>query len=181
MNTTSLAIDQTLTVGGSPNGVSGPNASATCALVEDNTTNVVSAVGIDANGAATAAEIGTSIALPGAPVGVTYFPPATSGTGTLGFGSTTALVPTPGAGIVLSCNGTTFTSAGTYAAFMSTPAAAAPSEYASTVVPGLVYVVGSDNGTPQFYAYPQYTSFPVFKIASPGSTSAAYSAVTSGP
>lgn len=181
VNTTSLAIDQSLTIGGSPNGVSGPNASSSCALVEDNTTNVVSAVGIDPNGSATAAQIGASIVLPGAPVGVTYFPPSISGTGTAGLGTTTALVPTPGTGVVLSCNGTSFTSPGTYASFMSTPAAAAPSGYASTVVPGLVYVVGSDNGTPQFYAYSQYTSFPVFKIASPGSTSAAYSAVTSGP
>ncbi len=168
VNTTTMAIDQTLTLGGSPNSASGPNSNATCALIEDNTTNAVSAVGIDAAGAATAAQIGAKIALPGTPAGVTYFPPSTTGTGTTGFGSTTALVPTPGSGVIVSCNGSTFTSTGTFASFMSSPAAAAPSEYASTVVPGLVYVVGNDNSTPQFYAYSQFTSFPVFKIQSPG-------------
>ena len=180
VNGSSMAVDQTLAIAGAPNGVSGPNASTNCALVEDNTNNLVSAVGIDAAGTSTSAQIGSSISLPGTPAGVTFFPPSTSGTGTVGIGTTTALVPTPGTGVIVSCNGTSFTQTGTYTGFFLTATGAAgPSEYASLAVPGLVYVVGSYNGTPYFVAYTQFSNVPMFSVAFP--SSAVLTSVTSGP
>lgn len=164
VNPASLAVDSTVSVGGEPQRVSGPNAGLNCALVANASNDTVSAVSVVAPGG-TLAAIGSSIALSSAPTADTFFPPGTPGSGTPGFGGNTGFVAMSGSGQIVTCDGTTFTAGGT----LTVPSSPNlnPSNYSSTAVDSLVYVVGTNNGTGIVQGYSPNLTSPVFSVSLP--------------
>jgi len=162
-NTNTLAIDATLSLGGSPAGVSGPSSDNLCALVTNKGNNTVSALKINATGTSTITQIGSPIALPGQPQSVTFFP-----------SSNTAIVTTASAGAILvTCSGgTSFTQTASWTPFALTPTANVPSSYVAPASgPGSplpaanttsVYIVGTANGQGVLTAYNIGQNTPLF-------------------
>jgi YVTN family beta-propeller protein len=164
VNRSTLAVDSTVSLGGQPQRVTGPNGSATCAIVTNAANNTASAIGIVAPGG-TVAAIGSPIQLPAAAIYDTFFPPGTPGTGTPGYGGTTAIVAMAGEAQLLTCDGTTFATGSLWTSFPSAPSGLAQSNYSSTAVDSLVYVVGANNGTPVLAGYESVQDTPVFELS----------------
>jgi hypothetical protein len=152
-------------------------------------TSTAVAVSITPNGTATAAQIGSPITLAATPGGSpSFFPPPAAGTGSVGVGGTNvALAAMPGAAAILNCNGTTFTLLATFSeipnappSVMSNPVAVESSYHSSTAVPGLIYVLGSDNGTSALYAYSQFSNSPVFSLTNVVKAGGTPTAMTAG-
>ncbi len=146
-----------------PQGVSGPNAAANCALVMSAGTNTVSALSIVAPGG-TATMIGTPIALPSVGLQLSYFPPGTPGSGSPGYGGNVAMVVSAGAAQLVTCDGTAFNAGPLWTTLPSTPTGIAPSNYTSTAVDSLIYVVGTNSGTPVLQGYAATSSTPAFTV-----------------
>jgi hypothetical protein len=163
VNRTTLAIDSTVTLGGEPQRVTGPNAGLNCAVVTNAANNSAYGVSIVAPGG-TVAAIGSPVTLPSAALYDTFFPPGTPGTGTPGYGGNTAIVALAGAAQLLTCTGTTFTAGPLWSSFPSAPSGLGQSNYSSTAVDSLVYVVGANNGTPVLQGYTATQDSPVFSI-----------------
>lgn len=177
VNRTTLAIDSTVTVGGEPQRVTGPNAGLNCALVSNGSNATVSAVSIVAPGG-TVAAIGSPIPLPTSDSYDTFLPPGTPGSGTPGYGGNTGIVSYAGGALLATCSGTSFATSTTWTNFPSSPLGLAQSNYTSTAVDSLVYVVGTNNSAPVLQGY-NLQGVPVFSISL---TSSAYPQdITDGP
>jgi hypothetical protein len=168
VNRTTLAIDSTVTVGGEPQRVTGPNAELNCALVSNASNANVSAVSIVAPGG-TVAAIGSPLPLPTAGTYDTMLPPGTPGNGTPGYGGNVGVVSYDGGALLVSCDGSTFAASGTWTNFPSSPLGMGQSNYTSTAVDSLVYVVGTNNGTPVLQGY-NLGGTAVFNLSLPSST-----------
>jgi hypothetical protein len=168
VNRTTLAIDSTVNIGGEPQRVTGPNAELNCALVSNGSNANVSAVSIVAPGG-TVATIGSPIPLPAVGLYDTFLPPGTPGNGAPGYGGNVGIVSYDGGALLVSCDGTTFATSATWTNFPSSPLGMAQSNYTSTAVDSLVYVVGTNNGTPVLQGY-NLGGTPVFNISLPSST-----------
>lgn len=152
VDTATLAIDSTVSVGGEPQRVTGPNGALNCALVTNASNDTVDAVSAVQPGG-TIAQIGSALTLPSAANYDTMFPPNTPGSGTPGYGGNTGVVSYDGGALLATCDGTSFASAGTWSTFLSAPVGLGQSNYSSTAVDSLVYAVGSNGGTPILAGY----------------------------
>jgi hypothetical protein len=174
-----MPINGTVHVSGTPNKVSGPNGTPNCALATTTSPNAVLAITVGASPQTSVAQIGSAIALGGAASSVTFFPPGTPGSGTVGYGGTTGIVATPGAASIVTCTGSNFASAGTWTTFPSNPSALAPSNYASTAVSSAVYVTGTNAGMPVVEGFNQSADVPLFVTDLPAN--ATPTEITAGP
>jgi len=158
-----LTVDSTLALTSAPEKVTGPNAGLNCVLVADATNDSISAVSIAGPGG-TIQQIGTPIPLPAAPTDDTFFPPGGNpGTGTAGYGSNTGIVAYAGGAQLVTCDGTNFTAGPTWSTFPSVSGLAA-SNYSSTAITTLLYVVGTNNGAPVLQGYASTQANPVFSV-----------------
>lgn len=187
--TNALPVNQSVEPSDTPNFVSGPNSDTSCALATDSTAGTVAGINVVTAGATSGLTTLGSSSFSGVE-GAFFFPPAITGSGTEGYGSTTALAIAPGEALIVTCADGSFSPVTTWTPFMAAPTrGGSPSNYASTVVPGLVYLVGTDDnpalngGSPStipiFEAYSQYANTPLFWVDSP--SSGTLTAVTSGP
>jgi len=157
----SLTVDSTLALTSAPEKVTGPNAGLNCVLVADATNDSISAVSIAGPGG-TIRQIGTPIPLPAAPTYDTFFPPGGNpGTGSAGYGSNTGIVTYAGGATLVTCDGTNFTVGPTWTTF-PTASGLAASNYSSTAINSLLYVVGTSNGTPVLQGYTATQDTPLF-------------------
>jgi hypothetical protein len=180
VNPSTMVTDGSVAITGSPSKLSGPNVNATCELATSSSpANSAFAVSIVAAGG-TPAQIGAQLSLPGPPVAQQFFPPATPGSGTVGFGTTTGIIATTngGAQIVL-CDGSTFTPVTIWNTFMAQPAAMVSSQYASLAVGGLIYVTGLDQGSPVIQPFAANYDHDLGAIQLPGGTNP--TDITAGP
>jgi hypothetical protein len=150
-------------LGGEPQRVTGPNGALNCAVVTNAANNTASGVSIVAPGG-TVAAIGSSVPLASAALYDTFFPPGTPGTGTPGYGGNTAIVAMAGSAQLLTCTGSSFTAGAAWTNFPSAPSGLGQSNYSSTAVDSLVYVVGANNGTPILQGYAASQDSAVFSI-----------------
>jgi hypothetical protein len=158
-----LTVDATLALGGAPEKVTGPNAELTCVLVADAANMSVSAVSIAAPGG-TIHQIGSAIPLPATPTYDTFMPPGGNpGTGTAGYGGNTGIVAYANGAQLVTCDGTTFAAGPTWTSF-PTASGLAFSNFTSTAINSLLYVVGSNNGTPVLQGYLASQDVPVFSV-----------------
>jgi hypothetical protein len=168
------AVDATLRIGVTPDGISGASADRTCALVTDKGNNTVFALKINPAGTSTITQIGSAIPLPGTPQSVGFFP-----------SSNTGIVTTnAGTAVLVTCASGTFAQSGTLTNFISGPTASIPSHYvkpasAPPAVPASFYVVGTNGGQGVLAAYNVGQATPLFGAQfGAGSTP---TAVVSGP
>jgi hypothetical protein len=174
-----MPINATIPLTGTPTRVSGPNNTPNCALATTTGPNAVAAVTVGASPNTGAAQIGTAVALPGAATSVGFFPPGTPGSGTIGLGGTTGIVATAGAAQLVTCTGASFASAGTWTTFLSNPSSLVPSNYASTAVSSAMFVAGANNGTPIVEGFNQAVDTPLFTTVLPAN--ATPTEITAGP
>lgn len=161
VNPATLATDGTVAIAGPVNKISGPNGpTPNCALAASTNGMSISAVSVGAT-PWTPTQIGASLPLGGTPLALSFFPPNTPGSGTIGFGSTTGIVALAGSAAIVSCTGASFSQLATWTSFMSNPTAMVPSTYASTANSSLVWVVGVNNGSPTIQGYNAAVNAPI--------------------
>jgi hypothetical protein len=183
INTSSGAIDATLSTGGSPSGIPGPSGDGACTLVTDAVANTVAAIQTRSTGAGSITQIGSTISLGATPETTTFFP-----------NSNIAIVAlTGGTAVLVTCSGgTSFSQTGTFSGLMSAPALGAsipsshtyPASGPGSALPAAnntsVYIAGANNGVATVQAYNVGYSTPLFTLNS-FSSNAVLSGVVTGP
>jgi hypothetical protein len=182
VNPSTLAVDGSVTTGGTPTKLTGPNGpTPDCALAIDTTLGYTYAITVRATPETSPVHFNT-IETAAPPVTATFFPPATPGSGNLGIGGSTAIIITNGGGEQLgTCNGTaeTWTPTAFWTTFMNDPVAVVPSEFASTSVDTLIYVVGYDSGVPVLQPFASTYDHDLGSVQLPSGASP--TSVTAGP